>query len=367
MIRGVATRTQAERRAAGVATASAPAKAILLGEHGVNRRVTALATALELRLYCRVALREDGVVALRSGGAEHREPAASVQAHRARMERLRAGGDHAGMRNAARGDFFAATRFVLGALSERLGVEGLSAEWHGALPVGRGLGSGAAASCAMIVAAAHAAGTSLAPEEIAGLAWGGDLVAHGGTASALDASASAYGGVIAYDLDRGGRPLAAGAALPLVVADTGVDADTGTVNAGVRGRLAARPELGRVFDAMATLTSAAQDALRQSDHSTLGRLMSENQRLLAALGVSCPELDRLIAAALGAGAYGAKLSGSGGGGIVVAVAAPGDVHAVAAAMAGAGGQILVAGPAAGAPGARIEPSQSFTPRAPERP
>ncbi len=368
MTRGpAATGAQAERRATSTATASAPAKAILLGEHGVNRRVTALGTALELRLYCRVALREDGVGALRTGTAEHREAAASVQAHRTRIKNLRAGGDQAGMRAAARGDFFAATRFVLGALSERLGLQGLSAEWHGALPVGRGLGSGAAASCALIVAAAHAAGTSLGPAEVAGVAWEGDLVAHGGTASALDASASAFGGVIAYDLDRGARPLAAGAALALVVADTGVDADTGTVNAGVRRRLAARPELGRLFDAMAGLTSSAQDAVREADHPALGRLMSENQRLLAALGVSCPEIDRLVAAALGAGAYGAKLSGSGGGGIVVALAAPCDVQAVAAAMAGAGGRILVAGTSAGAPGARIEPSQSFTPRAPERP
>lgn len=336
--------------------ASAPAKVILLGEHGVNRGVTALATAVALRLTCTVTLRGDGEVILRSRTGERREDAASIDAHRARIEGLRTAGDHAALGQAAREDFFAATRFVLGGLFARLGIRGVEAEWSGALPVGRGLGSGAAASCALIAAVVEAAGASLTSSEVARLAWEGDVVAHGGTASALDASACAFGGVVAYDLERGGRPLIAPRALPLVVADTGVDADTGTVNRGVRERLERRPELAELFEAMAALTTRATDALRAGDLPRLGGLMRENQRLLGALGVSSPEIDALVAAALNAGAVGAKLSGSGGGGIVIALTEPDELEPVTAAMAAAGGRVLAAGAAvAAAPGARLEP------------
>jgi len=329
---------------------------ILLGEHGVNRGVTALATAVALRLTCTVVLRRDGEVILRSEADERREDIAAIAAHRARIEGLRATGDHAGLGRAAREDFFAATRFVLGALLTRLGIRGVEAQWSGALPVGRGLGSGAAASCALITAVVEAAGTSLTPSEVARLAWEGDVVAHGGTASALDASACAYGGVVAYDLERGGRPLTVPCALPLVVADTGVDADTGTVNRGVRERLERRPELSDVFEEMAALTTGAAQALRAADLPGVGWSMRENQRLLDALGVSSPEIDDLVAAALDAGALGAKVSGSGGGGIVIALTDPGELEPVAAAMAAAGGRVLAAGAAvAAAPGARLEP------------
>jgi mevalonate kinase len=85
----------------------------------------------------------------------------------------------------------------------------------------------------------------------------------------------------------------------------------------------------------------------------LGHLLNLGQVLLEKLGVSCPEIERLVEAALGAGAFGAKLSGSGGGGIVIALPPPGGEARVAAAMAEAGGATMVV--AAGAEGVRAEP------------
>ncbi len=68
--------------------------------------------------------------------------------------------------------------------------------------------------------------------------------------------------------------------------------------------------------------------------------MTLNQLILEKIGVSSPELDLLIDAALEAGAWGAKLSGSGGGGIMIALAPPEAQHAVAQAITAAGGQAL---------------------------
>jgi mevalonate kinase len=76
----------------------------------------------------------------------------------------------------------------------------------------------------------------------------------------------------------------------------------------------------------------------------------ENRRF-AIFGVSCPEIEALIEAALGAGAYSAKLSGSGGGGIIIALVAPETKTAVASAITQAGGTALT--PEIGVPGAYL--------------
>jgi mevalonate kinase len=94
------------------------------------------------------------------------------------------------------------------------------------------------------------------------------------------------------------------------------------------------------------------------DLVTLGHLMNLNQLLLEKLGVSCPEIERLVEAALGAGALGAKLSGSGGGGIIIALTEPGQQEAVAAAIEAAGGGSAIA--ATAAPGVRLEPEETWT-------
>jgi mevalonate kinase len=335
------------------ATASAPAKVILFGEHAVNRGVAALATVVGLRVRCTVALRDDGRVLLRSGAAEHDEDAEELRAFRRDLDAARAADDAPALAAAAAGDFFAPSRYVLGALSERLGLRGLSASWEQPLPVGRGLGSGAAANSALVVAAAAAAGSPLAGSEVAALAWEGDVVAHGGVASGLDASACALGGIVSYGVGRGGRPLQGAPALTLVVADTGATGTTAAVNAEVRRRLAARPALQWLFGAMGSVSGQASEALGAGDLEAVGRLMNVNQLLLEQLGVSSPAIERLVGAALDAGALGAKLSGSGGGGIVVALTTPAGARAVAEGLTAAGGDVVAAGPA-GADGARLE-------------
>lgn len=335
--------------------ASAPAKAILLGEHAVNREQPALATALDLRARCAVSAGDDGGYSFRSG--DRAETGALDEARRFRREidDARAAGDLARIRETAERDFFAPARYVLGHLVDELRPPpaGLDAEWESPIPIGAGLGSGAAASAALAVATAELAGAPLDPLETARLAWHGDVIAHGGVASGLDSGASALGGVVRYTLAGGPAAVPAPEPLPLVVADTCVVANTAAVNARVREGLEARPSQARLFPEIGLLADAATEAVGAGDLERLGRLMNLNQLALERLGVSCPEIDALVEAALEAGALGAKLSGSGGGGIVVALVPRERADDVAAATERAGGRAYAL--LAGVEGARVEP------------
>jgi len=340
-----------ERSVAGI-SASAPAKAILFGEHGVNRGQPALATAVgPRRVHCRVKPREDGAYAFRSGKTQKGDDREGLLAFKAEVDALRGEGDLDGIGTRAR-DFFAPARYVLAHVLERSSVSGLDIEWSSDLPIGSGLGAGAAAMCALALAALRSAGEGSSPEEIATLAWQGDVIAHGGTASGLDSGACALGGFTRYTLEEGPQPLPQEVPLPLVIGDTRIGANTAEVNARVRRRIEEHPSTGHLFAEIGALVGYALTALEAGDLETLGHLMNLNQLALEKLGVSSGELERLIEAALEAGALGAKLSGSGGGGVMIALARDGEQETVARAIDAAGGRGIVA--EAGAEGVSLE-------------
>ncbi len=182
------------------------------------------------------------------------------------------------------------------------------------------------------------------------------MIAHGGVASGLDSGASALGGVTRYTVNMGPTSIPS-QPFTVVIADTGVVAKTADINTEVRCRLANQPSLMRLFPLIGYLSGQAEVALADRDIDTLGRLMNLNQLVLEKLGVSCPEIDRLVAAVTEAGACGAKLSGSGGGGIVVALPPAGEAESVAAAMTSAGGKTMIVD--IGTEGVRIEESDLF--------
>jgi mevalonate kinase len=335
--------------------ASAPGKVILFGEHSVNRGQLAVATAVDRRVYCRVTEIAEGSYSFRSGEHGSECDREALLRFRAEIDGLRDESRLEEIREHARRDFFAPSRYVLAQIVEHPGAPGLAVEWHSDLPSGSGLGSGAAASAAMALAALRAVGGSAEAAEVARLAWQGDVIAHGGVASAMDSGACALGGVTRCTTEGGPELLAGASALPLVIGDSRVRANTAEVNTRVLGWLDGHPARMHLFSIMGWLVPCALDSLLMDggpDLAALGRLMNLNQSLLEKLGVSCPEIDRLVQAALGAGALGAKLSGSGGGGIIIALAEPGQEAAVAAAMEAAGGQSMVVRTAAA--GVRME-------------
>jgi mevalonate kinase len=330
---------------------SSPGKVILFGEHGVNRQQPALSIAVDLRAHCRVSLRTDGLYFFRSGERKESSDRSRLRTFKAEIDILRATQALDAIRERAR-DFFATPRYVLAHMLEQVDLPGLDIEWRSALPIGSGLGSGAATSTSMILGALTLAGKSVSPAELAFIAWQGDAIAHGGVSSSLDSSTCAYGGLIRFTVADGPQPLSLHGTLPLVIGDTQVEKSTAEANTRVRRWLEERPSRMHFFRDMGYLVQQAQAALESGDASTLGHLMNLHQLFQEKLGVNWPGAEQLIAAAMDAGALGAKISGSGLGGIVIALAAPGQEAIIADAMQAAGGRSHIA--PAGAEGTRVD-------------
>ncbi|MCB0100201.1 MAG: hypothetical protein KDE46_30930 [Caldilineaceae bacterium] len=130
--------------------------------------------------------------------------------------------------------------------------------------------------------------------------------------------------------------------MTLVIGDTGIASPTSVTVGDVRRGWQAEPQrYETIFDAVGRIVYAARDAVQSGDVAALGRLMDENHALLHEMGVSSVELDRLCAAARQAGALGAKLSGGGRGGNMIALAREAEVESVEQALTAAGARRVV--------------------------
>lgn len=108
--------------------------------------------------------------------------------------------------------------------------------------------------------------------------------------------------------------------LLLAIADTGIESPTKEVVGDLRQRYEADPDRYLpLFDGVTEIVHSARKAIESGDPDRLGELMDANHTLLQEMDVSCPELDRLVVAAREGGALGAKLSGAGRGGNMIAL------------------------------------------------
>ncbi len=189
-----------------------------------------------------------------------------------------------------------------------------------AIPTGAGLGSSAALSVALVRAIDRAASLGLSEDHVDAAALAAEKVFHG-SPSGLDHTVAQRGGFGLYRRGHGLSPLSDTPTLRLCVGHTGRARDTKGRVARVAELVAERPDqTAAIFARIAALVEDAVEALSQRDFVALGAAMNENQQLLQLLDVSCPEIERVCELALSAGALGAKLTGGGGGGCVVALA-----------------------------------------------
>lgn len=206
------------------------------------------------------------------------------------------------------------------------------------IPIASGMGSGAAIGTAMVRAIAAYAGRELPPAEQAALVYESERGFHG-TPSGIDNSVVAYERAIWYLRGQPPtiEPLRIREPLTLVIGDTGVRSATRLPVGAVRERYEANPaSYEELFAAVGDLAIRARAALAAGELIALGAILDTNQALLEQIGVSSPELDRLVAAARAAGALGAKLSGAGWGGVMLALVTPATAEPVAAALQAAG-------------------------------
>jgi mevalonate kinase len=274
-------------------------KVILLGEHAVVYGVPALAAGIAL------------------GARAEATPLASGETSRARIEGA-AIDDPADAR--------------LRAFHELMSAGGdlppLAIDAHSDLPLGAGLGSSAALGVAIARAAISAAGRAPENAEVIARADAWERVFHGNP-SGIDVTAAATGGCFRFVRGEGSRPIHPARDLVLAIGLTGVSASTREMVEGVARLKARKPDLvERSLAGIASLVENAALAIEAGDLIGLGKLMDLNQMLLAGLMLSTEAIEELCSVARGAGALGAKLTGKGGGGSVIALV-DGDESAAA--------------------------------------
>ncbi len=204
------------------------------------------------------------------------------------------------------------------------------------IPIASGLGSGAAVSTAIVRALAAHLRHPLSPAEVSALVYESEKLYHG-TPSGIDNTVIALEQAIRFTRSKGPVPIQIARPFTLANANTGIPSPTRITVGNVRkGWEQDRARYERVFDQVATVVEEAQAALAEGSVEQLGALMNRNQALLEEIGVSSPEIERLVGAARAAGAPGAKLSGGGGGGNVIAHIWPEQAEAVQTALLRAG-------------------------------
>lgn len=209
------------------------------------------------------------------------------------------------------------------------------------IPVASGLGSGAAVSAALARALGQFLGEPFDDATLSGLVFEVEKLHHG-TPSGIDNTVICYGQPVYFVRGHPPETLRVPAPLHLVVGDTGHPSPTRETVGAVRQAWQRDPATyDALFARVGALVTAAREAIEEGLHGTLGALMTQNQALLRQMGVSSPELEALIEAALAAGALGAKLSGGGGGGNMIALTHPGETAALAAALRAAGAAQVV--------------------------
>lgn len=300
---------------------SAPGKVYLFGEHAVVYGEPAVPCAIERRAtvtverrsdnHIRVEARDlslDGFTVEYTGNTEHRPdvdvPTALVDAAMgyvdAAVEQAR---DAADMPDA-----------------------GFDIIVESDIPLGAGLGSSAAVVVAGIDAATRELNTPLDCREVARRAYNAEYDVQDGQASRADTFCSAMGGVVYIEGDECRRMTAPN--LPFVIGFDGGAGDTGELVAGVRRLRSEYDFAAKTVGSIGEIVRQGETLLQNANPETtpgqallteLGQFMDFDHGLLEALGVSSRTLDNMVWAAREAGAYGAKLTGAGGGGCIVAL------------------------------------------------
>jgi mevalonate kinase len=204
------------------------------------------------------------------------------------------------------------------------------------IPVASGLGSGAAVSVALIRALSAWLERPLSDEQVSTYAYDIEKLHHG-TPSGIDNTVITYGRPVYFVKGEPMQVLKIGKAFRVVIGDTGIASRTKDSVRDVRTEWEAdKPRWEAVFERIGSIAREAKSYIETGKWQQLGPLMDQNHALLQEMSVSSEALERLVDAARNAGALGAKLSGGGRGGNMIALPAEGQAPIVAAALKSAG-------------------------------
>ena len=295
---------------------SAPAKIILLGEHAVVYGMPAIAAPIRsLRAYAS-AQPSDTALNIWSTELEKRvsiDAPLSNDSARPMRQLLRMAANYFGM-------------------SKATGELVIQSD----IPFAGGLGSGAAVSAAVIRALAALFGREILAEDLNQLVFEMEKIHHG-TPSGIDNTVVVYERPVYFERGKDHELLTVEAPCQIVIADTGRAVKTREAVDRVRQRYTERQsDTEDIFQRISHVVRSARRALESGQQPQLGALMSENHEMLRQLGISSPALDTLVEASIAAGALGAKLSGGGMGGNMIALADGSTLPALRQALSLAG-------------------------------
>ena len=266
--------------------AEAPGKVIISGEHFVVHGATALAAAIERK----------------------------VRAEAKRSDRLTIDSN---LRDP--GELIPAKKLVQSMYKSRKAEPKVSVSITSTLVEGAGLGSSAATMLAVAGATSALEGWAVDQRSLADAANPGEKLIHGNP-SGIDVATSAAGGILLFKRGDEPRKVEPRASVTLLVAFSGTKRNSGALISEVTAVKETFPSLFSSLCESATLVSGlSADALKNGDTEVLGRLMTYSHAVLARAGASNRRLDELVDTCLRSGCLGAKLTGAGGGGSVIAL------------------------------------------------
>jgi mevalonate kinase len=185
-----------------------------------------------------------------------------------------------------------------------------------------GIGASAAQVVALARALKHEIPSPMTEDDINATGYEGEKGYHG-TPSGIDNTAATFGGLLKFQRTSDApifTKFKMNDPIRIVYASTGITASTTTVVNDVRMKKDADPAwFDQLLQQYKTIVEQAETSILNHDLTTLGTLLNENHALCQQLTVSCPELDHLVSTARTAGALGAKMSGTGRGGLMLAL------------------------------------------------
>ena len=288
-------------------TCSAPGKVYLFGEHAVVYGESAICCAIELRTKVHVQ-KDNGIIiesALGTTGLDF--------------------------------EIHPYVSHVIEKMRQCADIEGIRIKIESELPVGSGLGSSAAVTIASIQALNHLYECDLSLEDIAKTGHEIEKMVQG-NASPTDTYVSTMGGVVMIPQRKKLQLIKC----PIVVGNTNKFSSTKELVENVAELRSEFPSvIGPILSNIGQMSILAEKFVDQNDYATIGKLMNVNQGLLDAIGVGGAELSSLVYAARKNAAIGAKITGAGGGGCIVALAENEAAMAISKAIEKAGGEAII--------------------------
>jgi len=204
------------------------------------------------------------------------------------------------------------------------------------IPIASGLGSSASVAVSLIKALFSFMGVSPGEESINDLAYQLEKVSHGNS-SGIDNTVITFEKPIYFIREKPVEFVRIKRNLTIIIGNTGKKSLTKDAVAFVRERHESNHlKYNALIQEIGSITRQARDHIENGSIEKIGQKMTENHILLQELGVSSPELDRLVSTAIRAGATGAKLCGSGFGGNMVALVKEENVDHIASSLCNEG-------------------------------